>query len=66
MFEKNEFKICFVARNLNDELRSIILQQKISPDDFKSIAASSFHKVVAGKSGGDFAQNEESGIRNRL
>ena len=47
--KKTEFQICFVARNLNEEHRSIILQTKISPDDFKSIATLSLHKMFGWK-----------------
>ena len=67
---KNEFQICFVERNLNEEQRSIIWQRKTFPqfpsDHFKSIVTLSFYKMLAERCNGgdDFIQNEESGIRN--
>ena len=47
--KKSESLICFAARNVNEEDGSIILQTKISQDDFKSIATSSSHKTLAEK-----------------
>ena len=39
-------------------------KEKISPDDFKSIATLSFHKMLTGNDGDYFTQWEKSEIQN--
>ena len=43
-----------------------MFQTKISPDDSKSIATSSFHKTLTGNDGNYFTQNEKTEIQNFL
>ena len=46
--KETEFQTCFAARILRDEQRSFC-KQKLSADDFKSVATLSFHKIVSQK-----------------